>query len=262
MGPRWPLRLRNATLLLLPLTLLLAWYGFLLDASERDLQEAMAEADRLDRNWRLEEIEANRLIIPDDQNSALQVLKVRGLLPKVWDSTEADRHLENLAPELQLRPQEIAAVRDALAKVQPALAEARRLSDMPHGRFPITWSRDGWSTLIPHMQEARTPANLLALDVLLRAQEKDADGALASCCGTLNAGRSLGDQPLLLTTMVRMAIIKIALDRIERALAQGEPSDAALAALQRLLEDEDRQPLLLFGLRGERGASNRFCEAL
>src|SRR5207244_4315379 len=109
-GPVWPRRLRNTVLLLFPLALLLAWYGFLLDASERDLQEALAEADRLDPNWRLEEIEANRLVIPDHQNSALQVSKVRGLLPEMW----ADRHLENLAPEFQLKPQEIAAVRNAL----------------------------------------------------------------------------------------------------------------------------------------------------
>lgn len=265
-GPRWSRHLRNAVLLLLPLALLLAWYGYLLHAVDRDLQDAIAEADRLDPQWRLEEIEANRLKIPDDQNSALQVMKVRSLLPKGSDTletAEVDRLLQqDRAPEFQLKPREIEAVRTALAKAQPALAEARRLSDMPNGSYPISWSRDGFSTQLPHVQEARMPPNLLALDVLLRAQEKDADGALASCTGIVNAGRSISDTPLLISVRVRRAIVQSALERIERTLAQGEPSEAALAALQRLLEDEDRQPLLLIGLRGERGASNRCFEAL
>ena len=109
----------------------------LLDAVERDLQEAVAEADRLDPHWRLEEIEANRIKIPDDRNSTLQVMKVRSLLPKGWDTTQADVLLQNLAPELQLKPLESAAVRNALANVQPALAvEAmfHRLRLAPAGR--------------------------------------------------------------------------------------------------------------------------------
>jgi hypothetical protein len=54
----------------------------------------------------------------------------------------------------------------------------------------------------------------------------------------------------------------MALGRIERTLAQGQPSAEALATLQRLLEDEDRHPALIVSLRGERAISDRFFEAL
>src|SRR5262249_14359325 len=53
-----------------------------------------------------------------------------------------------------------------------------------------------------------------------------------------------------------------AVHEAERALAQVEPSEAALAMLQRLLEDEVEQPLLLIGLRGERAYLDRMAERL
>ncbi|HLJ96094.1 MAG TPA: ABC transporter permease subunit [Gemmataceae bacterium] len=258
----WSLRLRNAGLLVLPLVLLLACYGYLDDAANRDLQEAIALADSLDPHWRLEEIEANRVKIPDDRNSARLVQKLKNVRDTPWYTEETDRIIQNQSPELQLEPQETVAIRNLLAAAQPALIEARRLSEMPTGNLPVAWSRDGWSTPLPHVQDARLPVNLLTLDVLLRAQEEDAEGALASCMAILNTGRSLGDTPLLIPVMVRTAIVEAALVQIERTLAQGRPSEAALAAVQHLLEDEDRQPLLLVGLRGERACCNQFFEAL
>ena len=46
-----------------------------------------------------------------------------------------------------------------------------------------------------------------------------------------------------------------ALRLLERLLAQGEPEPAVLAALQQLVEDDERQPLFLFAVRGERAGS-------
>src|SRR5262249_39916071 len=43
-------------------------------AAERTLAEAVAEADRLDPGWRLEDLEAARRKIPDDKNGAVVVL--------------------------------------------------------------------------------------------------------------------------------------------------------------------------------------------
>jgi hypothetical protein len=54
----------------------------------------------------------------------------------------------------------------------------------------------------------------------------------------------------------------MALERAERALAQGEPSEEALAKLQHALEDEEREPLFLRGCRGERATLDRFLAAL
>jgi ABC-type transport system involved in multi-copper enzyme maturation permease subunit len=261
-GRSWPGCLRNAVLALLPLAALLACYGYLMNVADKDYRDAIAQTDRLEPSWRIEELEAKRLVVPDSENSSRQLLKAKEMLPKAWDTAEADTATKDVRPEVLLRPEEVQAVRAALANVPLALAEARRLSDLPHGRYPVNWSSDVFSTLLPHLQETRSVAKLLALDALRRAQDNDADGALTSCRALLNAARSIGDEPTLISLLVRISEVKMALDGIERTLAQGEPSEKTLKALQDVLEEEDRQPLLLLGMRGERAGVSRFFEAL
>jgi hypothetical protein len=78
----------------------------------------------------------------------------------------------------------------------------------------------------------------------------------------LNTGRAIGDEPTLISLLIRIALQAVSLASLERTLAQGEPSVAELEALQRLLEDEVRQPLLWIALRGERAGIYRTLEAM
>src|SRR5205823_11752573 len=112
------------------------------------------------------------------------------------------------------------------------------------------------------VQNAREIAYVLDFDVLLRAHDNDGDGALASCRAIVNTGRSLVDEPFLISQLVRIAIRAIALGKVERTLAQTQPSPAALAELQRLLEEEEPAPVLLIALRGERGGMDQLLQAL
>jgi hypothetical protein len=104
--------------------------------------------------------------------------------------------------------------------------------------------------------------NLLSLDARLRAQDGDIDGALTSGLCILSAGRSIGDEPTLLSQLVRMAGEGSAVDTLERILAQGQGSASSLANVQREFEDEVSQPLFLFGLRGERAGHHRMISAI
>jgi hypothetical protein len=131
---------------------------------------------------------------------------------------------------------------------------------MPRGRHPITYSPDWISTLLPTIQTTREAATVLRYDVYDKAQAGDADGAGRSCHAAVNAGSSIGDEPNLISQLVRIACQAVAVNLLERVLAQGEPSDAVLAALQARLEAAEPEPLLLYGLRGERGGSNQLFE--
>src|SRR5436305_4935042 len=68
------------------LVLLLAGlYGFILYETDLDLREAMAEADRdCPGGWQIEDLEAGREEIPDEENAALVAMKVKSLLPENW----------------------------------------------------------------------------------------------------------------------------------------------------------------------------------
>jgi hypothetical protein len=259
-GTSWHKRLVPGLLLVLPSAVLMAVYGYYSLSAAARLRDALAEADRLDPGWRLEDLELNRAIVPDADNSSLQVSKAYSTPPgngydqffkkfyKVYPFTNVP------GPEVQLNAVQVQALAEGLSQVQAALREARKLADMPHGRPPVSWNPDG--TSIDEIQPKRSLANLLTYDMLLRAQQGDADGALQSCRAIMNTARSLGDEPSLLPVLVRYAIRGIATARTERTLAQGQPSEAALVAAQGLYQDEERQQLLVLGTRGERA----WCE--
>jgi hypothetical protein len=232
---------------------------YLTDRGERALRDAVAEADAQDPDWRLADLEAKRVRPPDKDNAALQALAARRLMPQGWgNAPEYTELFQELPPEAQLNEPQVRALKAELGKADKARDEARKLADMPDGYFVINWSPDVLSTSMQDLQEMRAVANLLKDDALLRAQEKDADGAVRSLQAAVNAGRSIGDVPGAIGQLVRMACVAVGVQNLERVLAQGEPSAAALAEVQHLLEEEDRYGYLLVTARGERAGSDQF----
>jgi len=258
-------RLVGGTLLLLPCCLMLCWYGYTHWAAEKSLEEAITNADRLDPGWRLQDLEDKRAVIPDPENSSLLIREVKAHLPENWEYARYQKFYEqfvDLDPEKQLNDEQVKKLTEVFENHEPVLILARRLADMPRGRAPITWSKDGLFIILNDTQNARTTVNFLRYDALLRSQENDADGALESCRAIVNAGRSIGDEPSLISTLMRIATNGIAHNALERSLAQGQPRDESMRVLQRLLEDEEKEPILLYGIRGERACWDRVLERL
>jgi hypothetical protein len=261
--------LRRLLLILLGLLLLGAGgFGYLWYVNDRAVREAVAEADRLDPGWRLADLEAARATIPDAENAAPQVLAAAALLPSPWlvpppnGSPTLDDEIDALPPPVRLSEALSARVRTELGKAAPALAAARRLADMPRGRYAITWAPDGIGTLMPHLEKARNVAGLLRLDVALRAHDADTEGALTSCRAVLNTGRSVGDEPAEISQFLRTRYERHAVKGLERILAQGEVSERSLVTIQRDLEEEERQPLELIAARAERAGVHQFLDVM
>src|SRR5438128_3805730 len=63
----------------LPLLFLAGGYWYLYWSSGRETETALAETDRLDPGWRLDDLEAAREILKPEENSALHVTKVVGM---------------------------------------------------------------------------------------------------------------------------------------------------------------------------------------
>src|SRR5262249_42551873 len=148
-------------------------------------------------------------------------------------------------------------LRRELAGIHEAVERARTLRDLPQGRYAVEWSPDWLGTVLP-CQEARAVAILLRLDAGQTAHDGDIDGALSSAYALLNAARSIGDEPTALSQLARVSITSTATLTLERTLAQGVPSEPALAEFQRAIDDEAKEPLLLYLARGERAGHYRF----
>src|SRR6516162_4477381 len=75
---------RGAVVLLLLAAVAAAYYGYERNVAEQQLRRALAELDRAEPGWRLDDIQAAREQIPDEQNGALCVLTAAKLLPGKW----------------------------------------------------------------------------------------------------------------------------------------------------------------------------------
>jgi hypothetical protein len=232
------------------------------------LAAVMAEIDRADPGWRWGDIEAARHRVADEQNSATKVLKAHALMPRSWPSTLANESLNSFYndahqhPEAQLDPEICGTLRSELAAVPQALAEARQIVEFGDGKFAMRHARSPFRTLLPHLQQTRELANVLWYDSFLRAQDGELEQALTSMHALVQTGRSIGDEPFLVSMLVRLAIRNMSIRATERVLAQGEVADSGLAKLQAALMQEEKEPLLINSLRGERAAFDLFLEGL
>jgi hypothetical protein len=143
-------------------------------------------------------------------------------------------------------------LRDELKTFEEAVELARGLKGFRRGRHELEIGPTLIDTPLQQTQDARSVARLLAIDAAMRAHDDDPDGALDACAAILAAGRSIGDEPFLISVLVRFAIGSVALQSARRSLGQTEPSDRVLEQLQVAILGELAQPLLVIPLRGER----------
>jgi hypothetical protein len=249
-------------LVLLILGLLVTLYFYRAVGPGNLLQEALAETNRREPYWRLTDIEARRTRPDNESNAALRALAVEKLLPPDCQAVVRIRQLLAEQPPQVLFPRSQAeALRAELTKAAAALAQARKLQDLSHGRFPGDYAADFVSTR-PACEPARIVAHLLACEVVLLAQEDQPDRALGSVRAILGCARAVGDEPLTASQRIRMECRALAAEALQRALAQGVPCPGSLRALQQQLEAEDTESLLSVALCGERGGYDRLMTKL
>jgi hypothetical protein len=253
--------------------LLIGWLVIRSSTNSRYAQ-AVAEADRQDPDgWRLADLEVNRFQPPDGENPADRVMEAHSLLPpKPWQasqqsqdpSVDSDQEgtdlllgdvLERLGEHpanQRLDEESLSVLSKGLDELREALDVARTLSDTGEGRFPLQYAFNPIDTRLPDIQNSREVARLLKLDTARRAFEGDFAGALESCRATLGVARAIGDEPMLISQLVRTAIGGVSLDSTSLVLGQGVAPGDVVAALQEQFATEAAQPLILYGLRGER----------
>ncbi len=260
-------------LLLLVSALVLGYRAYHFHVADQRVHEAEAKLDQTDPRWRWDDILADRAVVPDEENSARPILAAAQLLPKNWPGQSAvpgkqearvfdpaglprdpSQRLSDTPPNQRLDRKLAEELRAELKTLAPALAAAEPVKRMPRGRYPVTWSRDLLGTLVPHAQQVRTVTLLFTFEAAHQADEGNMNQALAAVRGALNTGRSLGDEPLLISLLVRIACGSLSLKSLQRVLAQGETTPQELADMQQQLRREAREaePLLRHALRSER----------
>ncbi len=269
-------------LVLIPVLLALFAYFSSHYAGDKRLQEAIAEADRLDPDWRLADLEAKQLPFPDPAKNGIdQVVRIRNASPPrawpEWPFTQFDNDPtylkevrkamdsslvgDRMAPTL-LNAEQERVLRAELTRNAASIEQARRLPEYPYGRFPVRWSKDYFSTVFTHRMFARWVGNLMTYDARLCAHEGDVTGAFQDVKATIYASRAIGVEPTLQSQLVRIQCDTIADQILEKSLACGRGSEKELLDLQKVLEQEAQTPFFLTGIRGERACLDAVMERI
>ncbi len=219
-------------------------YKFVEYSSYCDLAAAIAETDAASPRWRIEELEADRAVIPDAENSAIVIARVEALrkqaeqqIPPQFD-LDLFRGASDESLQHRLADARLEKMRGALRGIQPALDEAAKLTTMPRGRWPIKHEPDGISTMVPHAATVRGVARLLNAQAVVASHE--ADSTLATDCliGMFYTGRSMADEPTVVSTLMTATIRILAATALESSLGLSTLSTTDLERLERVVSEE------------------------
>jgi hypothetical protein len=125
-------------------------------------------------------------------------------------------------------------LRAALAEADPVLDElAAAANERPYTRFPVEYGNAAtYDILLPHLASMRGLHGLIVSRAVLRLETGEVEGAFTD----LQLGFRLADgvkrEPLLISYLVRIAMVQRNLQVIREGLRRGAWRDAELASLQ------------------------------
>jgi hypothetical protein len=232
----------------------------------RELEAAFAETDTSDPNWRWEQLNAARPQVPDDQNSALLIPKIKTALPAENHPLWRDLNEPELPSNFRLPDSVLQPAQRFLAASPEAVLLARTLKDRPRGFRVIELHEDPLMTPLHDTQDTRVVARILHWNIRVSVENREYTHAADDLLSLLNASRSIGDEPFLVSQLIRIAIRASLAHSLECAIAQTQnPADLAalrLPALQEALAQDVDEPLLLYALRGERAMFDTLFQRL
>jgi hypothetical protein len=230
------------------------WF-YVRESARSRLAEAIRQLDESEPGWTKDDLCAarNDRLPPEDRNSFRLVRETQLAFPPDYTNADPVRDLSDRPSNCQLWPDELDAVNKLVADGEPALAVARRLADAAEGGRPMMMPEMPISADLTEVQHARGVVWALQWDALAAAHAGRPADAVQSSRAALGTARAIGDEPFVITQLVRIACAAIACRTAERVLGLCEPSDG-LAELQSELTREADFPRLYHSMRGERAS--------
>jgi len=152
-------------------------------------------------------------------------------------------------PRTPLPPEMLSAVREHVSERQHALDLIHAASGVTPCLFPVHWK--GPDTDLPHLARARAAARLIRLSVILHAEDGDPHAAVSSVLDGLALAKPLVEEPVLISSLVAIALDSITLASAQRLLARTDPTAEDLVTLQKQFEASAEALSIRAGLSGE-----------
>jgi hypothetical protein len=233
---------------------------------QRQLDLATEQLDANQPGWRFEALaERNGAAPPAADDAGPRILAVAERIPDDWVKWRKSEEAGPLGgrDDNHLPPQEaLDAAKKYAADTLIVRADAVRLRDARGGRFQLEFATNPLAMTFPHLDRCRVVVALLQYDAYLSAAaDKNPNRGISAARAALAVGRAIGDEPFLLSQLVRIACATVAAQTAMQVLAWGEPTEG-LAELQAELLAEADAGHFRMGLRGELGAIDRVFRGL
>ena len=236
----------------------------------RQFHEISGRLDTDEPGWRLADLELarSRAAPAPERNPSNTILELHTTIPPGWQRQRQRRQWDLEPIRNRLPASRQAAWLSRLGKetgVHRATARSALLRPeflaVKNGYYPLHFTENPLATLLPHADAVRSLLDYLAYDSRLAVLEGKPELGLRSARAQLVLARSIGDEPLLISQLVRMACARSAATSSLQTLAWSEPKEG-LADLQAEFREEADVPHLLYGLRGERGMLDKVFDGL
>jgi hypothetical protein len=168
----------------------------------------------------------------------------RDLLPVVG--------LAKLPPRTEPLPAEMQQlVAEYLSDNAGALRLLHQAAVMKSCRYPVDLTK-GPAALLRHLNSVRQAARLLYLEAIQDTEQQKPQAAVESVVVSLGVARSLNQEPVLISQLVRIACQGITVDSLERILNRTALTDEQLVALSAALGESGGQQAMTRAFVGER----------
>jgi hypothetical protein len=138
-----------------------------------------------------------------------------------------------------------------LSKYDDVIEEIRRASPRPEARFPLDYE-DGPFTLLPHLSKLKGCGEVLDLRAIAELETGQNERAFADVELALRLADAIRTEPILISQLVRMAMIDRAVQPVWEGLASQRWTAAQLEALQQKFQAMNFLAEYVLAMRGER----------
>jgi hypothetical protein len=218
----------------------------------------------------LDDLEAQRATISDENNGALVIERLAERLDSVGDAAATQvlaivgEDVDGPQPD-PLPDHVLDALRTLVLEHADTLEALSALHDRPSGRTSTSYAvgdTNPFDLLLPSLKAWYAAARLLHISALVKAADGRLDEAIEQVFLQLRVAGTLDEEPCLVVHIVRIKITQEALTCLERVLGFGRPGDGAIARVAAEIDRRVHKTDIRPGLRSERATLWGVCELL
>ena len=152
----------------------------------------------------------------------------------------------------------------ALGKFEAELDELRKAAaERPYARFPVRYdTQPSWNILLPHLARVKSIAILVNVRALAELEAGRPADAFEDFKLALRLSESVRDEPILISHLVRVAMLSMTLQTFREALVRHAWNEAQLAELEQRLGAINLLAEYKHAMRGERVCTVRGLDYL